>query len=123
MPTFKHHEIEEFKFESLLAEISSIGHSVDHFIQTLPSHGGSQYRSYQPKIDYLPMKSRFPPPEPEPEPEPPRRQYTIMKDEDVQVSMQPQIIVQQTIAPREEPKKEPYKISNESTKFLAQLYE
>lgn len=46
-----------------------------------------------------------------------------MKDEDVQVSMQPQIVIQQSIPQKEEPKKEPYRISNESTKFLAQLYE
>lgn len=35
-----------------------------------------------------------------------------MKDEDVQVSMQPQIVIQQTLTPKEETKKEPYKISN-----------
>jgi hypothetical protein len=45
-----------------------------------------------------------------------------MKDEDVQVSMQPQIIIQPTKV--EKPQIEPtYKISNESNKFLAQLYE
>lgn len=46
-----------------------------------------------------------------------------MKDQDIQVSMQPQIIIQQTLTPKEQPKKQPYRISNESTKFLAQLYE
>jgi hypothetical protein len=45
-----------------------------------------------------------------------------MKDEDVQVSMQPQIVIQPTKI--EKPPAEPsYKISNESNKFLAQLYE
>lgn len=45
-----------------------------------------------------------------------------MKDEDVQVSMQPQIVIQPTKI--EKPAAEPsYKISNESNKFLAQLYE
>ena len=45
-----------------------------------------------------------------------------MKDEDVQVSMQPQIIIQPT--KKEKPAiDEQYKIANESNKFLAQLYE
>ena len=45
-----------------------------------------------------------------------------MKDEDTQVSMQPQIIIQPTKVER--PVQQPeYKISNESNKFLAQLYE
>jgi hypothetical protein len=45
-----------------------------------------------------------------------------MKDEDTQVSMQPQIIIQPTKI--EKPPIEPsYRMSNESTKFLAQLYE
>jgi hypothetical protein len=46
----------------------------------------------------------------------------VMKDEDTQVSMQPQIVIQPTRV--EKPPPEPaYKISNESSKFLAELYE
>jgi hypothetical protein len=45
-----------------------------------------------------------------------------MKDEDTQVSMQPQIVIQPTKIAKDV-EKEPYKISNEGTKFLAQLYE
>lgn len=45
-----------------------------------------------------------------------------MKDEDIQVSMQPQIVIQPTKV--EKPVAEPsFKISSESNKFLAQLYE
>lgn len=46
-----------------------------------------------------------------------------MKDEDTQVSMQPQIVIQQTVVPNQQPKQQAYKISNESTKFLSKLYE
>jgi hypothetical protein len=45
----------------------------------------------------------------------------VMKDEDTQVSMQPQIVIQPTRV--EKPVEPSYKISNESSKFLAQLYE
>lgn len=45
-----------------------------------------------------------------------------MKDEDVQVSMQPQIVIQPTKIEKP-PAEQTYKISNESNKFLAQLYE
>ena len=45
----------------------------------------------------------------------------MMKDEDTQVSMQPQIVIQPTRV--EAPPPPSYKISNESNKFLAQLYE
>ena len=45
-----------------------------------------------------------------------------MKDEDVQVSMQPQIVIQPTKVEKA-PLEPTYKISNESNKFLAQLYE
>jgi hypothetical protein len=51
VPTFKPVS-EEFTYKNLLAEIASIGNSVDHFINTLPSRGGNVYRSYQPKIEY-----------------------------------------------------------------------
>lgn len=44
-----------------------------------------------------------------------------MKDEDIQVSMQPQIVIQPTKV--EKPVQPSYKVSDESTKFLAQLYE
>ena len=45
-----------------------------------------------------------------------------MKDQDVQVSMQPQIVIQPTKIEKAPPQPT-YKISNESNKFLAQLYE
>jgi len=45
-----------------------------------------------------------------------------MKDEDIQVSMQPQIVIQPTKISKVQPEPS-YKMSNESTKFLAQLYE
>jgi hypothetical protein len=44
-----------------------------------------------------------------------------MKDEDTQVSMQPQIVIQPTKIEKL-PVEPSYKISNESSKFLAQLY-
>jgi len=49
----------------------------------------------------------------------------MMKDEDTQVDMKPQIIIQPTKQVREEPvvQAKPYKIATESEKFLAQLYE
>ena len=53
---------------------------------------------------------------------PEESRVVIMKDEDVQVTMQPQIVIQPTKIER--PSQPPsYKVSDESTKFLAQLYE
>jgi hypothetical protein len=45
-----------------------------------------------------------------------------MKDEDTQVSMQPQIVIQPTKIEKQPPEQS-FKMSNESNKFLAQLYE
>ena len=53
---------------------------------------------------------------------PEESRVVIMKDEDTQVTMQPQIVIQPT--KKEKPAPEPsFKMSDESTKFLAQLYE
>jgi hypothetical protein len=41
----------------LIAEIASLENSVDHFINTLPSRGGTAYRWNQPKVESLPLKS------------------------------------------------------------------
>lgn len=90
---------------------------MDHFISTLPSHGGSSSSYY--RSSYVPPPPRLPEiPLVVPREEP---RVVVMKDEDTQVSMQPQIVIQPT---RVERAVEPaYKISNESNKFLAQLYE
>lgn len=89
---------------------------MDHFIGSLPSHGGCSYRKYlppAPREDPLPKIPLILPEE---------SRVVMMKDEDTQVSMQPQIVIQPTKI--EKPLAEPsFKISNESNKFLAQLYE
>ena len=113
MPKFRSID-EGVHFTSLLSEISSLSHTVDHFITTLPSHGGTGYR-YPP------------PPPPAPAPRiplvlPEESKVVIMKDEDTQVTMQPQIVIQPTKVEKPPPSPS-FKISDESTKFLAQLYE
>ena len=89
----------ENPFDSILYELNSLQHSVDHLIDTFPSKKGMRYGSYMPthsilkdptadnrsRLDQLAsqvssMQLKQP-------------TVVMLKDEDTQVDMQPQIII------------------------------